>query len=109
MKLAVAAFGFAICAAALLAETPAQTPPLTADASEDNPGYIDDPTAKALVLAELADNDINVKDVTIVYTGTTEGKSGGVNFYRVTNVKTGKVWRVAVAVSFEESTADANI
>jgi hypothetical protein len=113
MKIIVAACGFAICAAALLAETPPAPSPAPESATDDNPGYVDDPGAQVLILNQLRDTmkDFVAADWKIEYLNTHKFQDDGVymNLYRISNSRTGAVARVSVAIGFAKSEDDAGI
>lgn len=71
---------------------------------DDNPGVLDDPACRVLVVAQLKAQNQTVADWIIEYTRAAmmPDNLGGINFYHITNRKTGAIWEIAVALHSEQ-------
>jgi hypothetical protein len=71
---------------------------------DDNPGVLDDPACRGLVVAQLKSQNQQLKDwiVEFNHTSITPDGLGGANAYHITSRVTGEVWEIVVALHSEQ-------
>jgi hypothetical protein len=71
---------------------------------DDNPGVLDDPACRGLVVAQLKSQNQQLKDWMVEYhhTSILPDGLGGANVYHITSRVTGEVWEIIVALHSEQ-------
>jgi hypothetical protein len=71
---------------------------------DENPGLLDDPACRGLIVAQLKAQNQTVADWIIEYNRTVmlPDNQGGMNIYRITGRKNNQVWEIAVAFHSEQ-------
>lgn len=75
-----------------------------AEIVDDNPGVLDDPACRGLVVAQLKAQNQQLKDWIVEYhhTSIMPDGLGGMNVYHATNRINGQIWEIIVALHSEQ-------
>ena len=89
----------------------ADAPAITEIAPDENPGHLDNPSAIALVQAQIRDNDLDPVffDIKFVSSEMTKDGNGAVQIYSVVNKKDGSSFTVIVAVHWAKDAAKTGV